>query len=162
MKNKGFSLIELMVVVCILGIIAALAMSSMGSYLLNAKVRSATEDFQQALTLAKSEAIKRNDTVKFTSLGFGGWKIEAYVNDVLTTVKTKPASAGSKTTVTGANAVVKFDGSGRSDVATTWDFTPTSGGACGTEITCLRVELTRFGKLRVCNPDSTNEVLKCN
>jgi type IV fimbrial biogenesis protein FimT len=159
MKPKGFSLIEMMIVVAIMGIMAALASQMIGSYLLNVKLRSTAEELKESLDFSRSEAIKRNDTIKYTSLSGGGWKVEGYVNDILSTLKSKPSASGSKSVVTTDQAVIRFDGSGRSDVSATFQVTPVTGSCA--DITCLNVEVIKLGKIKLCNPASTNEVLKC-
>lgn len=159
MQSRGASLIEMMIVVAIIGILASLSTPMISTYLQNAKLRATTDELKEALALARSEAIKRNDTVKFTALNGGGWTVEVYSNDLLTTLASKPSAAGSNALVSADNSVIRFDGSGRPDVAATLQVTPASGSC--TTLTCLQIELNRFGKIKVCNPDSTNEVLKC-
>jgi len=159
MPARGASLIEMMIVVAIIGILASLSTPMISTYLQNAKLRATTDELKEALELARSEAIKRNDTVKFTALNGGGWTVEVYSNDLLTSLASKPDAAGSHAAVSADNSVIRFDGSGRPDVAATLQVMPVSGSC--TTLTCLQIELNRFGKIKVCNPDTTNEVLKC-
>lgn len=159
MKAGGASLIEVMIVVAIIGILASLSTPMISTYLQNAKLRSTADEIKEALELSRSEAIKRNDTIKFSALSGGGWTVEAYINDVLTTLESKPNASGSHASISADNSVIRFDGSGRPDVAATLQVNP-SNGSCAT-LTCLHIEANRFGKIKVCNPATTNEVLKC-
>ncbi|MBS0494782.1 MAG: GspH/FimT family pseudopilin [Proteobacteria bacterium] len=59
----GFTAIELMVVVSILAILAALAAPSFNPLIENWRVRQATEQLQSTLHFARSEAIKRGGKV---------------------------------------------------------------------------------------------------
>ena len=58
-RLKGFTLVELVVTVTIVGVIAALAVPSMRQLYLTQQVRGAAADLQSALYYARSEAIKR-------------------------------------------------------------------------------------------------------
>jgi len=59
--NRGFNMIELMVVVVIIGILAAIAVPIYSKYAKNARVTEATGRIGDLLTAAKSYAIE-NDT----------------------------------------------------------------------------------------------------
>ena len=61
--SRGFTAIELMVVVAILAILAALAAPSFTPLIENWRVRQATGDLQSTLYYARSEAIKRGGGV---------------------------------------------------------------------------------------------------
>lgn len=64
--NSGFTLVELMIVVVLIGIITVLGMSSFSTWINNTKVRSVAEGLQNGLRMAQSEAIKRGRQVTFT------------------------------------------------------------------------------------------------
>ena len=61
--HKGFTLLELLVVVSILGTLAMLGLPSLGDMLARAETDSSAKLLQSALSLAKSEAIKRGESV---------------------------------------------------------------------------------------------------
>lgn len=61
--EKGFSLIELMLVIGILGILVAIALPNMNSYMDKRKVINAAESIYSQLVYARSEAIARSSNV---------------------------------------------------------------------------------------------------
>lgn len=63
--QRGFSLIELMVVVSIAGILLALGAPRFAQYLRNVKLRTAAEIFMTGVQLARTEAIRINAPVEF-------------------------------------------------------------------------------------------------
>jgi type IV fimbrial biogenesis protein FimT len=71
MKNKvgqkGFTLVEMMIVVAIVGIICAVGTTLLLNYLPNMRLKSASRDIFSALLQAKTEAVQRgtNVTLRF-------------------------------------------------------------------------------------------------
>ncbi|MCK6406427.1 MAG: GspH/FimT family pseudopilin [Rhodocyclaceae bacterium] len=62
---KGFSLIELMVVLAIMAILLSVGASGFRNWMGNMRVRSAAEAIQAGLQLARTEAVRRNDLIRF-------------------------------------------------------------------------------------------------
>ena len=71
--ERGFSLLEVMVVVAILGILAALAGPSFTPTIERWRVRQATEDLQSSLYFARSEAIKRGGGISVAAKDGADW-----------------------------------------------------------------------------------------
>ena len=71
--ERGFSLLEAMVVVAILAILAALAGPSFTPMIERWRVRSATEDLQSSLYFARSEAIKHGGDVIIKTADGTNW-----------------------------------------------------------------------------------------
>jgi type IV fimbrial biogenesis protein FimT len=73
--KMGFTLLELMIIVAILGILVALAAPSLTSILERRKIIAAAEAIQSDLRWTRSEAIKRNTdiTITFTPGAAGAW-----------------------------------------------------------------------------------------
>ena len=79
-STRGFTLIELMVAVTVLGVLAVISAPYLGDFVLNARLRDASQQLRAALVQARSEAITRNaeiDVVPNSPNWGAGWQIKA-------------------------------------------------------------------------------------
>lgn len=65
MKSRGFTLIEMSVVMAVLAMLLFAAVPSISTALDNTRIRNATESLQNGLQLARGEAVRRNQNVSF-------------------------------------------------------------------------------------------------
>jgi type IV fimbrial biogenesis protein FimT len=83
-KSAGFSLIELMVTVAVLGTLVAVGMPSFTRMIRNAEIRSAAESVSTGIQRARAEAVSRNARVQFV-LGTGtSWTVDYVTKPVPT------------------------------------------------------------------------------
>ena len=65
MRQRGFSLVELMVTLSVLGLIVLMALPSLGTWLDNTRIRNVADSIQDGLQQARAEAVRRNQPVAF-------------------------------------------------------------------------------------------------
>jgi len=117
-RSAGFTMVELMVAVAILGILAGFAAPAFRDMMVNERVKSASFELTAALTVARSEAIKRNVSVTLTPTSAttdwaAGWTMVAAGPTTLGT-----QGAFSSVVITGPTSIV-YNRSGRSSSSAT-------------------------------------------
>jgi prepilin-type N-terminal cleavage/methylation domain-containing protein len=99
-RRKGFTLVELMIVICMLAIISAIGGLWLHYYTLNRNLRTAARDIASDFTIYKERAVSDNITyqIAFDTTLPGSYTIQSVVNPgpVVTNLTTKrPSSFGS-------------------------------------------------------------------
>ncbi len=73
----GVTLVELLVTVFVVAILAAAALPSFREFIVSQRVKTASFDLMSMLTLARSEAIKRNNNATLSGVGSGAPTVTA-------------------------------------------------------------------------------------
>jgi prepilin-type N-terminal cleavage/methylation domain-containing protein len=142
-RQAGFTATEILVVIGIVGILAAIAVPSMSKMIQQQSVRSASYDLNADLTYARSEAISRATNVSVTgasSTDFNaGWTITEAAGG--TTLRTQGSRTGKITFTSNAN-VYTFDKTGRVIVGAPaqWAIAPTESGAQDYMKRCVKLD----------------------
>ena len=92
--RSGFTIIELMTTLVILGILVTIAIPSFNDLIVGTRIKGAASDIYGALTFARSEAIKRNINVTVSPLGgqwVNGWQVTAVIGGTNTVLATHGA-----------------------------------------------------------------------
>ena len=171
--SRGFSLLELLAVVGILGIMMAVAAPNFTLWIANSRVRTTAESIQNGLMLAKAEAVRRNVKVQFVltstapsaanvntvvaATGGTGWMVRVYRSGASPTYTSADfiqgrsvAEGGANTTIAGGQSAFVFSGVARLSPipAATVNINVTGTGADRP----LRIAVTQGGAIRMCDP----------
>lgn len=163
-QNAGFSLIELMVVVAIVGILAVLGLPSYNTWVQNSRIRNGAESILNGLQLARSEAVARNTIIDFVLTDTAsGWTLGCLALNVSATcpavIQSRAASEGSggtSATINNASVAntVRFSNLGtlvNAGGAMTIDVDSTVLSA--SESRELTIQIGASGSVRMCDPN---------
>lgn len=165
-RQRGVNLIELMIGLVLMGILVGLAIPSFRNWIQSSQVRTATDAINNGLQLARSEAVRRNQPVRFQLPvdDRAGWVIDAFDRDTgaWAQVQVRSEKEGTPNVrVDASQTAVIFLGNGTVSPVpaqpVTFDVTNPAGGACITqtgdgEVRCLRVTVSAGGQVRMCDP----------
>jgi type IV fimbrial biogenesis protein FimT len=141
---RGFTLIELMVVVAIAAVLLAIGVPSFKSFIEGQRVKTAASDFATAAVFARSEAIKRNAEVGVVAATTGwkdGWSITAGA----VTLGSQSAFPG--VLMTSAVTQVVYLGNGRLKDQTLTNLQVS--GSDGSPVRCVSFDLSGLPKTRL-------------
>jgi type IV fimbrial biogenesis protein FimT len=160
-KMAGFTLIELMITVVVLGIFLSLAIPSYSDWMKRLQMRNAAESILNGLQLARVEAIKRNLSVTMRLTGGTGWTVfNNAAGPVTGLIQTMPDGEGSKVAYIDIPTTpydLTFNSLGRMTAPVSGinlSVTDTAGGTCTSSGPkgCFIVTASSGGLIRMCDP----------
>lgn len=190
-RQRGFSLVELLIVMVIVGLVAAMGFPLYQDWMRNSQMRVAAETMQGALQMARMEAISRNTSVRFqlvstlddgcaVSTSGNNWVVSVSdpagkcdVTDATLTPfivrRGAAGEAGSAVTFAlsnGTNDYLEFSAMGLLKPAQARTITiGNSGYECSSSVRCMRLEISGGGQVRLCDPsissDQTSDPRRC-
>lgn len=138
MQPKGFTLVELLIVVAIMAIMAMVAMPSFTDVIESQRMKSAATDLMIVMTRARSEAIKRNTNVTLSPKA-GGWASGWQIPDPTSGALIEEHGPLNGISISGPGSVV-YQGSGRVQGSTAPSFTVS--GNFTSSARCVAVDLS--------------------
>jgi type IV fimbrial biogenesis protein FimT len=137
-EPRGFTLVELLIVVSVVAILAEVAIPSFQSLIASQRVKTTASTLQFALLRTRAESLKRNTNVTLAPATAGhwnaGWNVLNPVDGSSLSTYADAAAAG--VTITGPATVV-FQSSGRLSGAANVNFKLSSTGT--TDIRCVLI-----------------------
>ena len=129
-RQSGFTLVELMVVVALIGVLSMIASPSFSTFIASQRVRSASYELSNTMVFSRSEAIKRNadvtvSPVDATSGWRAGWNVTAVQGADTVTLATQAAFASLDISPTPAVALV-FSRTGRPSTSQSFEVSSSS------------------------------------
>jgi type IV fimbrial biogenesis protein FimT len=140
--QAGFTATEIMIVVAIVGIVTAIAAPNMADMIKVQRVRAAAFDIVAALTLARSEALKRNQPVTITP-NSGGWSNGWVTKDTAGNVLQQQGPFTCSSCSFSGPGSITYTSSGRLPLGTAApQFAVTNANLDATKYRCINVDLS--------------------
>jgi len=155
-ESKGFTLVELVIVIAILGIVASIAVPSFMTMIRNSEARAAAESILSGLQKARADAVSRNKRVEFIAATDTSWNVQLLDGTTLYSRSSAEASPTTSAALGGGATTATFNSFGRlvNNADTTNSLTSVDVSATDGSKT-LRIVVGLGGSVRMCDTTLT-------
>lgn len=173
-KCRGFTLVELVIVVAILAALMSLASTPFFEWISNQRIRTGAEAIQNGLQIARAEAVRRNVNVEFiVGNGDSGWTVQ--LQQGATAVQSRAKGEGSAAVITRTvpegSLMLTYNGMGRVEAVNADGSVPfnrvdvdlPTSVLAASRSRDLRLMVGAGGEIRMCDPavSAPNDSRKC-
>lgn len=160
-KNSGFTLIEVMIIMVIAGVLAAIAMPNLQNFIKNNRIKSQMYDLLNAVNIARTEAVKRKTTVSLcrsndntdstptcagtTNTWTDGWLVfedddgDGVYESADDTIISKGGAAGTGVTIMATSNILTYQTNGSVNTITRFAICDDRDESSGRQISVMRV-----------------------
>ncbi|MGB7543504.1 MAG: GspH/FimT family pseudopilin [Burkholderiales bacterium] len=177
--RRGFTMVELMVTLAVLGILILIGLPNLSEWLQNTQIRTAAESIQNGAQLARTEAVRRNTQIEFALIAGDpnsgnanaapnaagpNWMVRNFQSSGTYTSTDFVQGGGTYSSpnvvIAATDPTAVFNGLGQTNLAAidTIQITNPNGGNCvaaGGGMRCLNVVIQIGGQIRMCDPAVT-------
>ena len=143
-RYGGFTLIELMITVVLMGVLAGLAVPSFRSLIAVQRIKNASFDLFSALNYARSEAIKSNGNISLragSATGTNTWSTGWRVDDGTNILRSWTVNSNVAVAEASSATVITFSRDGRLTTTPKIEFA-SSATLSGVNPRCVQVDLS--------------------
>ncbi len=160
--QHGFSLIELMIAVALMGLLLSAGVSSFRDWIQNSRIRNAAESILNGLQVARMEAVRHNAPVQFVFGVGSGWSVgcQTVTANCPALIQNRALSEGSSgdiTVVASDGGTIIFDAFGRmrspAPAGGVASFDIDNAAMSPADSRELRITVDVGGNTRMCDPN---------
>jgi type IV fimbrial biogenesis protein FimT len=158
--HSGFTLVELMIGIAVLGILVSMAMPTFQVFMQNTQIRNAADALTTGMQLARAEAIRRNKAVEFALADDSGWTVREVTSGEVIQMRAREEgseNARVETTPVGA-AMLTFGSIGapvdNEDGSASIQSVAVTSPVALDGLRPLNITISLSGSVRMCDPGS--------
>lgn len=115
-QQRGFTLVELMIVIVLLGIVSSIAMPNFVQFIQNNQVQAQTDELASFIQYARSQAVAGRASYEIKVVSNEKWTVGPAGGDVERELEIKPDKAAVTHNLTGTPPTITFSGNGTASV----------------------------------------------